>query len=97
MYETGGDDVKKISMAVLIMTIAGCTTVRGYWYDVSSGKRADASAALLTRLGRAKTICRGESAKLIGSSTQSAATSYVLAQEVGDACMMKQGFELKAK
>jgi hypothetical protein len=78
-----------------MMVVSGCSIVRGYYYDASSGVRADATPEMTKKVLRAKTICEGERAKIIATGTQSPATVAVMSDRVMDACMMQQGFELR--
>lgn len=84
-----------LRIALVGIVLAGCTTVRGYYYDAATGQRGDATPETLKKVTRAKTICAGEQAKVIATGTQSPATNAVMSERVMDACMMQHGFELR--
>lgn len=72
-------------IAALCLALAGCSA--GYYYDIQSGQRADANPDLLTKLERAKIVCRGEASKAVGASVGAFNSIF-------EGCMIGQGFEV---
>lgn len=86
----------RYAMLMALGLLAGCQTTDGFYYEISTGQRADASPDLLTRLERAKTVCEGEASAARLQSLQGSVVTYELAQRVFRGCMIGQGFEVKA-
>ena len=74
---------------ILSSVLISCGT-SGYWYEISSSKRADASPELLQKLEVAKLVCNGEASKTVATSTKSSVTASVLADRVFAGCMAEQ-------
>jgi hypothetical protein len=77
---------------VLVLALAGC--VRGYYHDMTTGLRGD-HPQVAQQFNYAKTVCDGERAKILATSTAGTIATIDAGERVMDACMIQYGFEVR--
>ena len=83
---------RTIAVVLIGFSLTGC--IRGYYYDMNTGLRGD-NPAVSRKFTTAKTICEGERAKVLASSTVGLGLAADLSDRVMDACMIQHGFEVR--